>query len=427
MRRDPLVVARDRLTALGVAEEQIAAADDVPLRRCSAAIDEAKAAPAPDPSEALHRRLGRRGCGMADVITYRDAVAEGIAREMRRDSTVVCLGEDIGAAEGVFKTTVGLFEEFGGTRVWDTPISEQAIVGAAFGAAMTGMRPVAEIMFSDFIACCYDYLANEIPKMRYMTGGQVTVPLVIRTANGGGLGFGAQHSQAVENWVFTVPGLKIVAPSNASRRGRSDGVGDPQRRPRRVLRAQGIVRQQGRAGTSRSRRAAGRGERRPARRRDVTLVALASTVSTALAAAEQLQTEGISAEVVDLRCLVPLDVQTVLTSVERTSRLVIVEENPYQGGWGGTVVSIVADEGFESLDAPIRRVAAACVPLPFADVLEDEVIPTVAKVVDAVRVSPPTDRSRLLHAHPAHPRPHASRLAKEPRQCHERRLSAGER
>jgi pyruvate/2-oxoglutarate/acetoin dehydrogenase E1 component len=150
---------------------------------------------------------------MAELITYREAVSEGIAREMRRDSRVVCLGEDIGAAEGVFKTTTGLFTEFGPERVWDTPISEQAIVGAALGAAMTGIRPVAEIMFSDFLACCYDYLANEIPKMRYMTGGQVTVPLVIRTANGGGLGFGAQHSQAVENWVFTVPGLKIAAPS----------------------------------------------------------------------------------------------------------------------------------------------------------------------------------------------------------------------
>ena len=150
---------------------------------------------------------------MAELTTYREAVSEGIAREMRRDPSVVCLGEDIGAAEGVFKTTTGLFAEFGPERVWDTPISEQAIAGAAMGAAMTGLRPVAEIMFSDFFACCYDYLANEIPKVRYMTGGQVTVPLVVRTANGGGLGFGAQHSQAVENWVFTVPGLKIAAPS----------------------------------------------------------------------------------------------------------------------------------------------------------------------------------------------------------------------
>src|SRR3954451_6492154 len=157
--------------------------------------------------------MGRRRCRMADVITYREAVAEGIAREMRRDPSVVCLGEDIGEAGGVFKTTVGLQKEFGPQRVWDTPISEQAITGAAMGAAMTGMRPVAEIMFSDFLACCWDYLANEIPKLRYMTGGQVTVPLVIRTANGGGLGFGAQHSQAVENWALTIPGLKIVAPS----------------------------------------------------------------------------------------------------------------------------------------------------------------------------------------------------------------------
>ena len=320
----------------------------------------------------------------ATTITYREAVSEGIAREMRRDPSVVCLGEDIGAAEGVFKTTVGLFTEFGAARVWDTPISEQAIVGAALGAAMTGMRPIAEIMFSDFIACCYDYLANEIPKMRYMTGGQVTVPLVIRTANGGGLGFGAQHSQAVENWVFTVPGLKIVAPSTpadvvglmASAIRSDDPVvffehkglfatkGEPAPPGHVVPLGEAAV---ARAGT------------------DVTLVALASTVPTALAAAEQLQAEGISAEVLDLRCLVPLDVQAVLASVERTSRLVVVEENPYQGGWGGTVVSIVADEGFELLDAPIRRVAAACVPLPFADVLEDEVIPTVAKVVDAVR------------------------------------------
>ena len=150
---------------------------------------------------------------MADLISYREAVAIGLAAELRRDPAVVCLGEDIGAAGGVFKTTAGLLDEFGARRIWDTPISEQAILGMAMGAAMTGLRPVAEIMFSDFFACCWDYLANEIPKMRYMTGGQVTVPLVVRTANGGGLGFGAQHSQAVENWALAIPGLKIAAPS----------------------------------------------------------------------------------------------------------------------------------------------------------------------------------------------------------------------
>jgi pyruvate/2-oxoglutarate/acetoin dehydrogenase E1 component len=321
---------------------------------------------------------------MADVITYRDAVAEGIAREMRRDETVVCIGEDIGAAEGVFKTTVGLFTEFGRERVWDTPISEQAIVGAAMGAAMTGLRPVAEIMFSDFLACCWDYVANEIPKVRYMTGGQVTVPMVLRTANGGGLGFGAQHSQAVENWVFTVPGLKIAAPSTPAdvvglmaaairsddpvvffeHKGLLASKGEPAPPDHLIELGQANVVREG---------------------DDVTVVALASTVRLARTAAEQLAADDISVEVVDLRCLVPLDVTTILASVAKTSRLVVVEENPYQGGWGATVASLVADEGFESLDAPIRRVASECVPLPFADALEDRVIPTVDKLVTAVR------------------------------------------
>ncbi|MEW2612217.1 alpha-ketoacid dehydrogenase subunit beta [Streptomyces sp. NPDC047880] len=321
---------------------------------------------------------------MADVITYRDAVAEGIAREMRRDASVVCLGEDIGAAGGVFKTTAGLWEEFGPERVWDTPISEQAIVGAAMGAAMTGMRPVVEIMFSDFLACCWDYLANEIPKVRYMTGGQVTVPLVVRTANGGGLGFGAQHSQATENWALTVPGLKIAAPATPAdvvgmmaAAIRSDdpvvffehkglfATKGPPPPPGHVveLGRAAVVREGG----------------------DVTLVALAPMVPLALKAAEILTGEGVEAEVVDLRCLVPLDAATVLDSLRKTSRLVTVEENPYQGGWGATVVSVVAGEGFGLLDAPVRRVAGECVPLPFADALEEQVIPTVDKVVTEVR------------------------------------------
>ncbi|PPS73293.1 MULTISPECIES: alpha-ketoacid dehydrogenase subunit beta [Streptomyces] len=321
---------------------------------------------------------------MADVITYRDAVAEGIAREMRRDASVVCLGEDIGAAGGVFKTTTGLLEEFGPERVWDTPISEQAIVGAAMGAAMTGMRPVAEIMFSDFLACCWDYLANEIPKVRYMTGGQVTVPLVVRTANGGGLGFGAQHSQATENWALAVPGLKVAAPATPAdvigmlaAAIRSDdpvvffehkgllATKGPPPPPDHVveLGRAAVVREGG----------------------DITLVALASMVPLALKAAEVLAGEGVEAEVVDLRCLVPLDAATVLASLRRTSRLVTVEENPYQGGWGATVVSVVADEGFGLLDAPVRRVAGECVPLPFADALEEQVVPTVDKVVTEVR------------------------------------------
>jgi acetoin:2,6-dichlorophenolindophenol oxidoreductase subunit beta len=321
---------------------------------------------------------------VADLISYRDAVAEGLAREMRRDPAVVCLGEDIGAAGGVFKTTAGLLAEFGPERVRDTPISEQAIVGMAMGAAMTGMRPVAEIMFSDFLACCWDYLANEIPKMRYMTGGQVTVPLVVRTANGGGLGFGAQHSQAVENWALAVPGLKVAAPSTPAdvigllaAAVRSDD-------PVVFFEHKGLMASRGDAPPAGHLVPLGQAATvRPGT--DVTIVALAATVPLALAAAGELAAGAVSAEVIDLRCLVPLDMATVLESVGRTSRVLIVEENPYQGGWGGTVASIIADEGFESLDAPIRRVTAECVPLPFADALEDEVIPTTAKVTAALR------------------------------------------
>jgi pyruvate/2-oxoglutarate/acetoin dehydrogenase E1 component len=321
---------------------------------------------------------------MADLITYREAVAAGIAQEMRRDETVVCLGEDIGAAEGVFKTAVGLFAEFGPERVWDTPISEQAIVGAAMGAAMTGLRPVAEIMFSDFLACCWDYVANEIPKVRYMTGGQVTVPLVVRTANGSGLGFGAQHSQPVENWAFAVPGLKIAAPSTPADVVGLMAAAIRSDDPVLVFEHKALFATKGEPppddhvlplGVAEVRRQGG----------DVTLVALASTVPTAMAAAEALAGDGVAAEVIDLRCLIPLDARTVLDSVARTSRLVIVEENPYQGGWGGTVASIVAEEGFFDLDAPIKRVASACVPLPFAANLEEAVVPTAAKVAAAVR------------------------------------------
>jgi len=321
---------------------------------------------------------------MADVMTYREAVAEGLAREMRRDPSVVCIGEDIGAAGGVFKTTAGLFAEFGPGRVRDTPISEQAIAGIAMGAAMTGMRPVAEIMFSDFLACCWDYLANEIPKMRYMTGGQVTVPLVIRTANGGGLGFGAQHSQAVENWALAIPGLKIAAPATPADVTGLMAAAVRSDDPVVFFEHKGLFASKGPVPPDGHLVPLGQAAiTRPGT--DVTIVALAATVPLALAAADEAASSGIQAEVIDLRCLVPLDMATILASVQRTSRLLIVEENPYQGGWGGTVASIVADEGFELLDGPIRRVAAACVPLPFADALEDRVIPTTAKVSAALR------------------------------------------
>jgi acetoin:2,6-dichlorophenolindophenol oxidoreductase subunit beta len=314
------------------------------------------------------------------LVTYRESVAEGIAREMRRDSSVVCIGEDIGAAGGVFKTTQGLFEEFGAGRIWDTPISEQAIVGAAMGAAMTGVRPVAEIMFSDFLACCWDYIANEMPKVRYMTGGQVTVPMVVRTANGGGLGFGAQHSQAVENWALAVPGLVIAAPSTPA-----DVVGLMASAIRSdepviffehkaLLATKGAPAPEGHVVPFGQANVVRTGD-------DITLVGLAWSMPIVLEAAAQLAELGVSADVIDLRTLVPLDAASVLGSVARTGRLLIVEENPFQGGWGGTLASIVADEGFWDLDAPVKRLAAASVPLPFAIHLEDRVLPSVDQAV----------------------------------------------
>jgi pyruvate dehydrogenase E1 component beta subunit len=317
-------------------------------------------------------------------LTYRQAVARGLAQEMERDPQVVLLGEDIGAAGGVFKTTEGLQERFGPDRVRDTPISEQAIIGAAMGAAMNGLRPIAELMFSDFFAVCWDIVANQIAKTRYMTNGQVALPLVIRTANGGGARFGAQHSQSVETWMMGIPGLKVVVPSTPV-----DMVGlfaaavrDPDPvivvEPKVLYASKGdvpdgeVVDRLGAATTVRE------GD-------DVTIVALGAMVAKAVEAAERLGGDGVSAEVIDVRSLVPLDVGTITRSVEKTGHLVTVEENPRLCGWGAEIASIVADEAFFALDGPIVRVTTPHLPLPAADVLEDAAIPSADKIVDGVR------------------------------------------
>jgi pyruvate/2-oxoglutarate/acetoin dehydrogenase E1 component len=320
-------------------------------------------------------------------LTYREAVAAGIAQEMERDERVVFLGEDIGAAGGVFKATVGLFERFGPKRVRDTPISEQAIIGAAMGAAMTGLRPIAEIMFSDFFGVCWDLIANEIAKTRYMTNGQIALPLVIRTANGAGSRFGAQHSQSVENWAMAIPGLKIVAPSTpADVKGLiAAAVRDPD--PVIVFEHKSLYAVKGEVpdgeivdtlGTAKILRAG----------KDCTIAALALMVPRALEAAERLASEhGISCEVLDLRSLVPLDTQAILGSVVKTARFFTVEENPRLCGWGAEVASIVAEECFWNLDAPIIRITTPHVPLPAADRLEDATLPSVDRIVETVRRS----------------------------------------
>ena len=319
-----------------------------------------------------------------EELTYRDAVTRGIAQEMARDANVVFLGEDIASAGGVFKATVGLLDRFGPIRVRDTPISEQALVGAAMGAAMTGLRPIAEIMFSDFLAVCWDIVANQIAKMRYMTNGQVSLPLVIRTANGAGSRFGAQHSQSVENWAMAVPGLKVVAPSTPA-----DVIGllaaavrDPDPvlffEHKSLYSSKGpvpdgeVIDQLGLAKVLR-------------KGNDVTLVALAAMVPRALAAAERLAANhGVSATVVDVRSLVPLDTSTILREIEHTGRLVTIEENPRLCGWGAEIVSIAAQELFYSLDGPMLRITTPHLPLPSADNLEDAVLPSVDRIVKEV-------------------------------------------
>ena len=318
-------------------------------------------------------------------LTYREAVAAGIAQEMRRDPNVVFLGEDVAAAGGVFKTTVGLLDEFGDQRVRDTPISEQAIVGAAIGAAMTGLRPIAEIMFSDFFAVCWDLIANQMAKSRYMTNGQVSMPVVVRTANGGGVRFGAQHSQSVENWVMAVPGLKVVAPSTPA-----DVIGllaaavrddDPVIffEQKSLYGTKGEVPDGEHVDTLGTARVLREGD-------DVTICALAAMVPRALAAAERLADEdGISATVVDLRSLVPLDTRTILEQVAKTGRLVTVEENPRLCGWGAEIASIVADECFYDLDGPIVRITTPHIPLPATDALEDAALPSVDRIAEVIR------------------------------------------
>jgi len=316
-------------------------------------------------------------------LTYREAVAYGIAQEMRRDPALVMLGEDIGPAGGVFKTTVGLIDEFGPERVRDTPISEQAILGAAMGAAMTGVPVIAEVMFSDFFAVCWDIVANQIAKSRYMTDGQVSFPMVIRTANGGGVRFGAQHSQSVENWAMMIPGLKVVAPSTPQ-----DVVGllaaairdpDPvvffEHKALMGTKAEipdgEIVDELGTAKVLRE-------------GSDVTIAALALMVPRALEAAERLAADGISAEVIDVRSLVPLDTRSLLDSVAKTGRFFTVEENPRLCGWGAELVSIVSDEAFWNLDGPSVRITTPHIPLPAAASLEDLALPSVDRIYETV-------------------------------------------
>ena len=316
-------------------------------------------------------------------LTYRDAIRDAIADAMRADDRVVVFGEDIAAPGGAFKTTSGLLDEFGHARVWDTPISETAIVGSAIGLALGGFRPIADLMFADFAAVAYDQIINQAAKFRYLSGGKAAVPLVIRATGGGGLGFGAQHSQTTESWYLGHPGLKVVVPATPQ-----DGyslmraaIDDPG--PVVFLEHKSLYNTRGEVDLD-ARVAIGAAHVERAGT-DVTVVASLAMLGRALEAAEHLADEGIDAEVINLRSLAPMDIDSIAASAERTGRLVTVEEQPRSGGWGAQALAGVVEHSVTALKARPVRVGLPEAPLPFSPALEKLAIPDAAAIADAVR------------------------------------------
>jgi acetoin:2,6-dichlorophenolindophenol oxidoreductase subunit beta len=317
------------------------------------------------------------------TVTIRQALNQALSDALEADDDVFVIGEDVAGNGGVFKITEGLLERFGEKRIYDTPISEQAIVGCAIGAGMSGLRPVAEIMFADFAAVCFDQLVNQMAKMRYMSGGQVTLPVTIRFANGGGGAFGAQHSQTGENWFLNVPGLKLVAPSNpADAYGLlRSAIEDPD--PVLFFEHKNMYNDKGELGDDPQRVEIGRAAIvRPGD--SATIVATQAMVKQAVEAAERLDEQGISLEVIDLRTIMPLDTETVGASVDKTNHLVIVQESPFGGSWGSTLVASIVRDRFESLDAAPIVVATDDTPVPFGEAMERAWLPSADAIVAAV-------------------------------------------
>jgi pyruvate dehydrogenase E1 component beta subunit len=320
-------------------------------------------------------------------ITFAEAVREALSQEMREDQDVFILGEDIGVYGGAFGVTRGMIEEFGPERVRNTPISEAAITGAAIGSALTGMKPVVELQFSDFITIAMDQLVNQAAKLRYMYGGKGNVPMVLRTPSGSGTGAAAQHSQSLEAWVAHVPGLKVVQPSTASdAKGLlKAAIADPNPvifyEHKLLYKTQEHVPEEaytiplGEADVKRE-------------GTDVTIVATAVMVHKALEAAEKLAEEGIDVEVIDPRTLVPLDEKTIVDSVKKTGRVIVVHEAVKRGGYGGEIASMIAEsEAFDYLDAPVRRLGALPIPVPYNPALEKAMVPQVDDIMQAARDS----------------------------------------
>ena len=332
------------------------------------------------PSPALGQRPGQ---GVRE-LTFAAAIREALAEEMRRDPRVFIIGEDVAEAGTPFKVLAGLVGEFGRDRVRDSPISEAGITGIAVGSAMTGLRPVVDIMFGDFITLAMDQIANQAAKIHYMSGGKLTVPIVIRTTMGATRRSAAQHSQSLHAWVSHIPGLKVAIPSTpADAKGLlKSAIRDDN--PVVIFEDKMLYQTKGFVPDGEFTIPLGVAEvKRPGT--DLTIVATSSMVQVALAAAQQLQEDGLSAEVIDPRCTVPLDQQTLLTSATRTGRVIIVDEGYARYGITGELAAVIGDGAFFSLDAPVKRLGAMDVPIPFSPVLEDLTVPTVEAVVKTAR------------------------------------------
>jgi pyruvate/2-oxoglutarate/acetoin dehydrogenase E1 component len=316
-------------------------------------------------------------------IMYRDAIREAMAEEMRRDERVFLMGEDIAEHGGNFLVTTGLFDEFGEERVFDTPLSESALVGAGVGAAMMGMRPVVEIMFADFVSIAMDAIVNHAAKVHFMSGGEVSAPMVVRLAAfGAGRRSGAHHSQSVESYLTNVPGLTIVMPSTAYDAKGLLKTAIRAANPVIFLEHKMLYAKKGEVPEDEYLIPLGVADiKRPGS--DLSIVAFGRMVDVSLTAAQTLEKEGVSAEVIDLRSLQPLDEDLILESVRKTGHLIIVHEAPVRGGFGGEVAAVVAEKALGYLDAPIKRVGAPWVPVPFSPTLEDAYVPQEADVVKA--------------------------------------------
>jgi pyruvate/2-oxoglutarate/acetoin dehydrogenase E1 component len=319
-------------------------------------------------------------------ITYTQALREALSEEMSRDPSILLLGEDIGVYGGVFKVTEGLLAKFGPERVRETPISEAGFIGAAVGLAMTGKHPVAELMFMDFAWVASDQIFNQAAKMRYMTGGRVKVPLVVRTQQGGGRGNGAQHSQSLETIFTHIPGLKVVLPATPYDAKGLLKSALREENPVIFIEHKLLYGTKGAVPEEEYTVPLGVADVKRAGR-DVTLVSYSRTLLLALEAAQEAAQEGIETEVIDLRCTAPLDLNCILASVRKTGRLVIAHEAHRRLGLGAEIAASVQEQAFDYLDGPILRVAALDVPIPASKPLEDAVLPGKGQILAALRAA----------------------------------------